>query len=215
MAARSESELGPIRSLHLSLNAPVIAIDELPVGPARAGVALRALPGGGLHLQIAIRSLRTGEVVAVASDLDPEGLPEEVAAVEAALSYAEGMGFLFDEDEVPNGGADAAAKAAALWCDLVEEVPERARSHASAASPRSPSAKEATDSVRDVPIQELLSDVEAIAVQIDLPAKILAAASPASLLTKFRLALYGNGPGNGPAVAGPPRESRIGLLSRY
>jgi hypothetical protein len=212
-AARGESDLGAIRSLHLSLNAPVIAIDELPVGPARAGVVLRELSDGGSHLQIVIRSLRTGEVVAVASDLDPEGLPEEVAAVEAALSYAEGMGFLFDEDEVASGDADAAEKAGALWCDLVEEVPERARAHASAASSRSLAATEADASVRDVPIQQSVSDVETIA--IDLPAEIFAAGSPASLLTKFRLALDGSDPGCGTAVIGSPRESRIRLLSRY
>ncbi len=214
MAARDESELGAIRSLHLSLNAPVIAIDELPVGPARAGVALRAHSSGGLHLQIAIRSLRTGEVVAVASDLDSEGLPEEVAAVEAALSYAEGMGFLFDEDEVANGDADAVAKAGASWCDLVEEVPERARTHSSVASPPSLSATEACDSVLEVPIQELVSDVEAIAVETDPPEGIFSAASPAALLSKFRLTLDGNGPGIGAAFA-EPRESRIRLLSRY
>ncbi len=215
MATRGESELGAIRSLHLSLNAPVISIDELPVGPARAGVALRALSGGGFHLQIAIRSLRTGEVVAVASDLDPEGLPEEVAAVEAALSYAEGMGFLFDEDEVATGDADAADKAAALWCDLVEEVPERARTHASVASPRPPSATEAYDLVRDVPIRESLSDAAAIAVETNPPAKKLFASSPAALLSKFRLTLSGKGPKTAAAVAEPPQESRIRLLSRY
>jgi len=214
-AARDESELGAIRSLHLSLNAPVIAIDELPVGPARAGVALRVLPAGGFHLQIAIRSLRTGEVVAVASDLEPDGLPQEAAAVEAALSYAEGMGFLFDEDEVVNGDADAAEKAGALWSDLVEEVPERARTQASGASPRPLSATEAYDSLRDVPIQELVSDVEAIAVEIDPPAGIFAGAFPASVLTKFRLILNGNRPGNGPVIADPARESRVRLLSRY
>ncbi len=215
MATRGESELGAIRSLHLSLNAPVISIDELPVGPARAGVALRALSGGGFHLQIAIRSLRTGEVVAVASDLDPEGLPEEVAAVEAALSYAEGMGFLFDEDEVASGDADAADKAAALWCDLVEEVPERARTHASVASSRPPSATEAYDLVRDVPIRESLSDAEAIAVETNPPAKKRFASSPAALLSKFRLTLSGKGPKTAAAVAEPPQESRIRLLSRY
>ena len=215
MAARGESELGAIRSLHLSLNAPVISIDELPVGPARAGVALRALSGGGFHLQIAIRSLRTGEVVAVASDLDPEGLPEEVAAVEAALSYAEGMGFLFDEDEVASGDADAADKAAALWCDLVEEVPERARTHASVASSRPPSATEAYDLVRDVPIRESLSDAAAIAVETNPPAKKRFASSPAALLSKFRLTLSGKGPKTAAAVAEPPQESRIRLLSRY
>lgn len=215
MATRGESELGAIRSLHLSLNAPVISIDELPVGPARAGVALRALSGGGFHLQIAIRSLRTGEVVAVASGLDPEGLPEEVAAVEAALSYAEGMGFLFDEDEVATGDADAADKAAALWCDLVEEVPERARTHASVASSRPPSATEAYDLVRDVPIRESLSDAEAIAVETNPPAKKRFASSPAALLSKFRLTLSGKGPKTAAAVAEPPQESRIRLLSRY
>jgi hypothetical protein len=215
MATRGESELGAIRSLHLSLNAPVISIDELPVGPARAGVALRALSGGGFHLQIAIRSLRTGEVVAVASDLDPEGLPEEVAAVEAALSYAEGMGFLFDEDEVASGDADAADKAAALWCDLVEEVPERARTHASVASSRPPSTTEAYDLVRDVPIRESFSDAEAIAVETNPPAKKLFASSPAALLSKFRLTLSGKGLKTAAAVGEPPQESRIRLLSRY
>jgi len=213
-AARGESELGAIRSLYLSLNAPVIAIDELPVGPARAGVALRVLARGGLHLQIAIRSLRTGEVVAVASDLDPGGRLEELAAVESALSYAEGMGFLFDEDEVANGDADAAEKAAALWCDLVEEVPERARIHASAPSP-SPVAAKAYDLVRDVPIGESHSDVEVIAVEIDRSAERVVAASPEPLLTKFRIALAGNGPGVGVLAAEPPSDSRIRLLSRY
>jgi hypothetical protein len=214
-AARAESELGAIRSLHLSLNAPVIAIDELPVGPARAGVALRALSSGGLHLQIAIRSLRTGEVVAVASDLDPDGAPEEFAAVEAALSYAEGMGFLFDENEVGGGEADAADKAAALWCDLVEELPERVRSQSSSESARTPSAPDASDSVLEVPIREALGDVEAIAVEIDRPAEGIVAVSPVSVLTKFRICLGGNRPGGGAVVAEPPQESRIRLLSRY
>jgi hypothetical protein len=214
-AARGASELGAIASLHLSLNAPVIAIDELPVGPARAGVALCALASGGFHLQIAIRSLRTGEVVAVASDLDPTGHSDQAAAVEAALSYAEGMGFLFDEDEVANGDAEAAEKAGALWCDLVEEVPERARPRTSSAMPPSPAATEPHDLVRDVPIQESLSGVEAIAVEVDLPEQSAFVAAPESLLTKFRLVLDGSGPGIGAAVVEALRESRIRLLSRY
>ena len=142
-------------------------------------------------------------------------LAEEVAAVEAALSYAEGMGFLFDEDEVATGDADAADKAAALWCDLVEEVPERARTHASVASSRPPSATEAYDLVRDVPIRESLSDAEAIAVETNPPAKKRFASSPAALLSKFRLTLSGKGPKTAAAVAEPPQESRIRLLSRY
>jgi len=178
-------------------------------------VALRALSGGGLHLQIAIRSLRSGEVVAVASDLDVDGGPEEFAAVEAALSYAEGMGFLFDEDEVVSGDADSAEKAAASWCDLVEEVPERVRAQVSAESHRAPPAPEASDSLLEVPVRETHSDVEKIAVEFDRPTDHLVAASSVSVLTKFRICLGGNDRVGGAIVAGPPQESRIRLLSRY
>jgi len=228
-AARGASELGNIRSLHLSLNAPVIAIDELPVGPARAGVALWELPEGGLHLEIAIRSLRTGEVVAVATDVAPDDSAEGGAAVEAALSYAEGMGFLFDEDEVGAAGGEAADKAGALWCDLVEEIPERARATESATAAERPTPASAEEAVREVPVRESGSDAAPIEVEhavpeIELPAEAIVAAPPAALLSKFRLTLEGNGPGREPiavdagetAVAPElPPESRIRLLSRY
>ena len=228
-AARGASELGSIRSLHLSLNAPVISIDELPVGPARAGVALCELPEGGLHLEIAIRSLRTGEVVAVATDVTPVGPGEDTAAIEAALSYAEGMGFLFDEDEIGSGGGEAADKAGSLWRDLVEEVPERSRVLEAAAAVDLSTPAEADDVVHEVPVRESGSDVASITVEhgapeIELTAEAIIAVPPAELLSKFRLTLAGHGPGRDPIAAGlgdqeaapePPPESRIRLLRRY
>jgi hypothetical protein len=69
--------------------------------------------------------------------------------------------------------------------------------------------------VRDVPIQESLSGVEAISVEVALPEPSAFAASPESLLTKFRLVLDGSGPGIGATVVEALRESRIRLLSRY
>jgi len=70
---REEWSAEAIRLLHLSLNAPVVSIDELPVGPARAGIALFGDPDGAMHLAIAVRSLRTGQMVSYAPDEDIEG----------------------------------------------------------------------------------------------------------------------------------------------
>jgi hypothetical protein len=227
--ARPSDETGEIRSLHLSLNAPVIAIDELPVGPARAGVALCARPGGRLQLQIAIRSLRTGEVVAVASALDSPDPVDEASAIEAALSYAEGMGFLFDEDELLGGGEGAADKARALWVDLVEDAPERIRASERVAVADAPEPSDPRDgdaAVREVPIHDLGSDAEPIEVEQALaplgPVETLSIAAPESLLSKFRLVLDGARPGpdalepEAPtAIVEPPQKSRIRLLSRF
>jgi len=228
-AARGGDEPGSVRSLHLSLNAPVIAIDELPVGPARAGVVLCALPEGGCHLEIVIRSLRTGEVVAVASELEASEPADEVAAIEAALSYAEGMGFLFDEDEVGAGGDDAVYKARALWRDLVENTPERSRSSEHRVAPEAPEPiplEEADVEVREVPVRESGSEARSIEVEqaaaIDLRPETISVPAPESLLSKFRLVL--DGARSAPdtpesdasmAAAEPPEESRIRLLSRF
>lgn len=228
-AARGGDEPGNIRSLHLSLNAPVIAIDELPVGPARAGVVSCALPEGGCHLEIVIRSLRTGEVVAVASELEASEPADEVAAIEAALSYAEGMGFLFDEDEVGAGGEDAVDKARALWRDLVENTPERSRTseHTVAPAALEPIPLEEADvEPREVPVCESGSEARPIAVeQADAPelqAETISVPAPESLLSKFRLVLDGArsaldapAPDASVAAAEPPQESRIRLLSRF
>jgi hypothetical protein len=74
-----------LRALYVSLNSPVIAVDRLPVGPAAAAIAVH---GSGTTLLI--RSVRTGTIAYFHA--------EPRAGLEAALSHAEGLGFLFDDE---------------------------------------------------------------------------------------------------------------------
>jgi hypothetical protein len=108
-----------LRTLRLSLNAPVVAVEELPVGPARAGIALGAGPEGEPHLTVAVRSLRGGRLAYYVATGELGESADLALALEAALSFAEGMGFLFDEDEVEARGAAGPAEAARLWRELI------------------------------------------------------------------------------------------------
>jgi hypothetical protein len=99
-----------MRALRLSLNTPVVAMQDLPAGAARAAITLHAEPRGGLAVTVSVRSLGCGSVVhygfegTIASSAVNEVL-------DAALSFAEGMGFLFDDELV---GTDTAAQEKAL-----------------------------------------------------------------------------------------------------
>jgi hypothetical protein len=116
-----------LRNLHFSMNAPVVAIEALPVGPARAAIALFAGEASSC-VALAVRSLRAERTVFFVSgdDLDPSGEPE--IALEAGFSFAERMGFLFDEDEVESGGEADTESARERWqgfhgVDLPDESP--------------------------------------------------------------------------------------------
>ena len=95
---------GKLRALRLSLNTPVVAISELPVGPASAGIAVHDGPCGQ-SLCLAVRSVRTGQLVLFTPDEGWDDSGGRRLGVDAALSFAEGMGFLFDEDLMVHGGA--------------------------------------------------------------------------------------------------------------
>jgi hypothetical protein len=106
-----------LRALRLSLNTPVLTIEDLPVGPAAAGIALHAGPEG-LRLTLAVRSVRTGQVVFFQPDEDWSEIHGSELAVDATLSFAESMGFLFDDDPIEAGGD--VREAARRWRELVE-----------------------------------------------------------------------------------------------
>lgn len=108
-----------LRALRLSLNTPVVAIEALPVGPAAAGIALHRGPEGAL-LTVALRSVRTGQLVFYRPDDDWGEFHGAELAVDAALSFAEGMGFLFDEDPIAAGGD--LREAARLWAEFLQEA---------------------------------------------------------------------------------------------
>ncbi|MEE3332275.1 MAG: hypothetical protein VX246_15520 [Myxococcota bacterium] len=115
------SEAG-LHGLCVSLNTPVLNIDELPVGPARASIALFDAGYASLKLAVAIRSVEARQVVVYSFQDRISGKKSPAQAMEAAVRFAEGMGFLFDEDVV-SADSDGPARAMRLWLDLTE-VPD-------------------------------------------------------------------------------------------
>lgn len=110
----------PLRALHRALNSPVVTLERFPVGPASAAVALHA---SGAGATLAVRSVRTGQVLFFATGEDLASEPR--VALDAALSFGESMGFVFDEDDMA-AGDDASSTAVALWCELLGESPPEA-----------------------------------------------------------------------------------------
>jgi hypothetical protein len=207
---------GELRTLHLSLNAPVIAIDDLPVGPARAGIALGAEPSGSLFVRIAVRSLRSGEVVRYAPASDPNGEDQAALALEAGLSFAEGMGFLFDDEEAA-ASVDEPGRAAAAWRELVGDASGDSDFDAAAEPP-------ALDLVHEIPVRSDLpaeAEVVHVAASDIREARPLGApvAAPEGVLSKHRIELAGARIDAAPALGGTEvvgaSEARIRLLSRF
>jgi hypothetical protein len=97
-----------LHALYVSLNSPVVTLGSLPVGPAQAAIAVHGAAGATLL----VRSLRTGTVAYFHAD------PSDARfGAIAALSHAEQLGFLFDE-EVGEGGLGLDRTAWPAW--LVE-----------------------------------------------------------------------------------------------
>lgn len=110
-----------IRELRLSLNTPVVATEELPIGPSRAALLVHEDADGGPQVTIGVRSLRADRVVLYAFEGDLREASSFAVAVDAALSFAESMGFLFDEDELGAGGAPARVRCLGLWREFLGE----------------------------------------------------------------------------------------------
>jgi hypothetical protein len=106
-----------VRALRPSLNTPVIAMPELPAGPACAAILVHVEPGHGLQINVGVRSLGSGAVALYGFD-GPISAALVGIALDAALSFAESMGFLFDEDMI---GDDASSREKAFlrWGELI------------------------------------------------------------------------------------------------
>jgi hypothetical protein len=91
-----------LHALYVSLNCPVVSVDALPVGPAQAAIAMHGEAGTTLL----IRSMRTGTIVFFHA-------AARFGAM-TALSHAEQLGFLFDE-EVTDEGLGAERSDWPLW----------------------------------------------------------------------------------------------------
>lgn len=106
-------------SLRPALNAPVVNVSWLPIGPARAAIVAFAEEYGGIGIALAVRATESGQLGILRNR---ESIDFEVPldqALEPLLAEAERMGFLFDEDLLgESAGLDARAEAAVVWADL-------------------------------------------------------------------------------------------------
>jgi hypothetical protein len=108
-----------LHSLRLSLNTPVVSTPELPAGPARAALVVHA-EGGQTCFTVVVRSLRNG--LSVLYELEGEDLNDAsgyAVALDAALTFGESMGFLFDDEYLSDREPDRLRQAAARVRELV------------------------------------------------------------------------------------------------
>jgi hypothetical protein len=110
-------------SLRVSLNTPVVATPDLPAGPARAAIAVHS-EAGRTCFTVAVRSLRNGESVLYELEgEDPNDASGIAVALDAALSFGESMGFLFDDELVTERSEGVLRGALAQLRELVTPPP--------------------------------------------------------------------------------------------
>jgi hypothetical protein len=182
-----------------ALNTPVVNIDALEVGPARAGIMIAADESSELNLLVRVCLISSGEGVTFKFQGDPTEFRDSAAAIHAALSFSEGMGFLFEEDLLAGGGPAGRQRAIKIWkslCGLREEAqPDLAAAVSEESSPTvAPN--------RPGPEAELSDAVGDVMPPVSIDRRVSALGSP--LLTKFRR----GPPSEGDAAAVGGRRSR-------
>jgi hypothetical protein len=109
-----------LHGLRLSLNTPVASIEELPVEPARAAIAIHDEIDGRPNITVGVCSLKSGTAVLFSFEGDLRDHSALTNGIDAALSFGESMGFLFDEDELESGlTEEARSRALDLWFELM------------------------------------------------------------------------------------------------
>lgn len=171
-------------ALRPALNAPVLNVKFLPVGPAKAAIVVFAEEYGGIGLAIGVRSNEGGQVIVFRNQQPIDASVPVSDAIESALSSAERMGFLFDEDMVESiPGGQGRSRAMALWGDLMGELempssPETAAAQSAASDVilESDSGSAFNTSIIPEPVAELVLDDVAAAepaeISLDLEADL-------------------------------------------
>jgi hypothetical protein len=197
-----------LRGLWLSLNAPVVSVPEIPLRPARAAIAVHEEADGRPNVTVGICSLEGSARVLFTYGGDLRETSSAAVAVDAALAFAEGMGFLFDDDELAEPGPAARAQALRQWKELMGEsewtVAPASALHAgeapaavgsSAGDPREAETSELE--LMELELTEPL-DVAPREVRTRPPSPPAGAAAAAPPLTKFRQGLARRAPGPAP-----------------
>jgi hypothetical protein len=170
--------------LRVSLNTPVVSTEEVAPGPARAALAVHQDSAGRPTVTLAVRPVDSSGVVFYGLEEDLPGDAMLSVGVDAALSFGESLGFLFDDDTLQGGGRGARERAFALWCSVAGPPPESAAG-----------VPEADAAAEELLLEDLVEEAEAAPP----------AAAPA--LTKFRGAVGGE-------TAPAPAPRRRALLAR-
>jgi hypothetical protein len=97
-----------VRFLRVSLNAPVVSTADLPSGPARAVIVVHREARGRMDATVGVRSLRFGEVAYWSLDDELVSDADLSVAADGALTFAESLGFLFDEETLSGAAAERA-----------------------------------------------------------------------------------------------------------
>ena len=178
-----------VRSLRASLNAPVISAPDLPAGPARAVIVVHREARGGMDATVGVRSVVTGEIAYWSFDGELASDADLSVAADAALTFAESLGFLFDDG--PGLSGAAAEKAFRGWRAPSEPTPPGAEN--------APDPDDSTDSLfDDGPVLEL-NDLAQGAAQPSPPRREPPVSPP--IETPASTAQKPDGPANAPPQA--------------
>ncbi len=109
--------------LRPALNAPVLNVGFLPVGPARAAIVVFGEEWGGMGIALGVRSNESGQIAVFRNQEQIEPEVEVGTALEPLLAEAERLGFVFDEDMLASAeDGRARARAMSLWGRLMGEI---------------------------------------------------------------------------------------------
>ncbi len=188
------SEAG-LHGLCPSLNAPVLNVDEVPVGPARAAIVLFAGDHGALRLGVGLRSVESGATAVFLYAGEVGEFRTPARAMDAALTFAEAMGFLFDEDLV---GREGRAAALQHWKELMGDgTPGEAAAElpeiellGEIEDAELPELAPVDEAEADLPEAIEVTITPEVKVEVDPPRPEAAATAPAdaATLSKFRRA---------------------------
>ena len=118
-----------------ALNTPVINVEDLSVGPARAAILLATEENGDLLLVVRVARIATGEGKTFKFQGDPNEFGDPTSALDAALGFSEGMGFLLEEIPVSDGLGAGSQRAIKIWESLFA-LPEQSARGADAVKTR-------------------------------------------------------------------------------
>ena len=188
-----------LQALRRSLNSPVVTLDSLPVGPASAAIALHPGAPDDPRVTIAIRSVQSRQLVFYSADEERASFHSAGVALDAALSFAESMGFLFDDDDVEAGGDEGPRVAARLWSEFAAVAPPEIEAPELLL-------EEVAELVPAPPEKPLVLD-ETLPVEVEWPIEAVPTAGPAPLVEPELL--HAREPAPPAAVAGAERPEEM------